>query len=153
MGARPLPIDKEGHEGRRIVVVEVLSTLLRWLSLIATAVVFLSFVMFALDETREGSETQVRKLADSSAEPDPSARGERYRERNHGAARELIDDGNDLLARPFAGLTETEGLWVQRIVSGLLSLLVYGLGVGLLANYIGRSRKPAVDPFSVSGRP
>ena len=153
MRANRVRIDKERHEGRRIVVVEVLSTLLRWASLIASAVVFLSFVMFALDETRKGSDAQVQKIEDSSNQPAPTARGERFRERNHSAARELIDDGNDVLVRPFASLTEDEGLWVQRIISGLLALLLYGLGVGLLANYIGRSRKPATDPFSFSGRP
>ena len=109
--------------------------LLRWISLGASALVILGFLLFALDQAQEGSDRQLARLENPAA-ADPGEQGERAREKEHGAAREVIDDANDFLLKPFAGIVDTDDAWVSRIVPGLIALLVYGLGLGMLANTI-----------------
>ena len=111
----------------------------------AAAIVALSFVFFAVDQLTEGSENQVRSVrgddgrARSDAlidSPDPAPRIERLRERQHSDVRELVDDGNDVLLSPFAGIVETENSWVARLVPGAIGLLLYGLLGLMLANVL-----------------
>src|SRR5215210_2976812 len=61
--------------------------------------------------------------------------GERQRERAHGPVREAIDDANDVLLDPFAGIVDSESPWVTRGVPSLLALAVFGFGLGMLANF------------------
>ena len=79
----------------------------------------------------------------------PSAAGERERERRHGQPREAIDDVNDVLLKPFAGISQNaDSRWVQRGVPSGLGLLVYGVLLGFLARYakgIGRVPRRAVS--------
>ena len=53
--------------------------------------------------------------------------------------REAIDDANDLLLQPFSGLVNSPSNWVMHGVPALLALLVYGLGLGLLANSLPKT--------------
>ena len=92
--------------------------------------------MFAADEMQRGSDAQRSRLAGEPGDPSPSAMAERDRERTHGPVREAVDDANDLLLAPFAGVTSSRNRWVQRGVPALLALLVYGAGLTLLANYL-----------------
>lgn len=114
--------------------------------MIASAIVLLSFAFFAVDQFSEGSENQVRALqgdgsrARSKAlvdQPSPTPAVERVRERVHSGAREAIDDGNDLLVAPFAGILDSDdNVWAKRLVPGALALLLYGLLGMLLANML-----------------
>ncbi|MDQ4040921.1 MAG: hypothetical protein M3141_04140, partial [Actinomycetota bacterium] len=53
---------------------------------------------------------------------------------DHTAAREAVDDVNDVLLMPFAGLAgDTRSSWARRAIPALAGLLVYGLGLAYLA--------------------
>ena len=67
---------------------------------------------------------------------------EKAREREHGKFREAIDDANDVLSKPFAWITEdSSSLWVQRGVTVVLGVVIFGLGGAWLANLIPKSRQ------------
>jgi hypothetical protein len=116
----------------------VLEGLLRTVSIVAGAIVLLSFAMFAIDETRDASEQSRAAIAglEATRSSDPSASEERARERAHSRAREAIDDADDVLVAPFAGLVDgADSSWVRRGVPTLLALVVYGFGLSFLARY------------------
>ena len=124
----------------------MLSYALRIASLFCIAALVASFGAFASDQAGEGSKQTVARLA--GANPDevakqpetvnidvasPSPRVERVREQRHGSMRERLDDVNDALTAPFAGLVSADSIWAQRIVAGLLALAVFGIGIGFLS--------------------
>jgi hypothetical protein len=122
------------------------AALVRILAVSATALVALGFVLFALDESEKGSREQVSKVDEALNAPDPSAVQEGVRERNRSELRELIDDSNDVLLKPFAWLADgSEGAWGRRLVPTALALLVYGLGGLLLANSLPKPRLARKD--------
>jgi hypothetical protein len=126
-----------------------MGSLIRFLAIAISVVVVLGFAMFALDETDKGSKAQQAKLErelGSTADPiAPTAPQEAVRERNHGAVREAIDDTNDVLLRPFVDLVDSKSAWVNHGVPTLLALLIYGLGLGLVANMLPKQRSHAGD--------
>ena len=122
-----------------------MASLLRLVAVIASAFIVLSFFAFVADETGQGSKDQEAKLGQELGEPAPSPTTERERERRHGAIREKIDDANDVLLAPFSGVVTSHSLWVQRIGTGLLALLAYGLGLTLLANFLPGRGQAAHD--------
>ena len=132
-----------------------MDTLVRTLAVVASVVVGLSFLLFAVDQLSEGSENQVRALDGASAgravsqrdldAPSPLPTVERVRERRHSAIREAIDDGNDVLVTPFTGLIDSKQIWVERMVPTVLALLLYGLGGMLLANVMPRRHHTVQD--------
>ena len=63
-----------------------------------------SFVMFALEKANASSTAQQNKIV-SIDRPDPTPQAERIRARKHTKVRELIDDANDVLTKPFDGIT------------------------------------------------
>jgi hypothetical protein len=117
-----------------------------WVSTLASLVILASFAMFAVDQARDGSKQQVAKLGGALEPPtnastnvnqaDPSARAERVRERKHGQVREVIDDADDVLVSPFAGIVSSKSIWAQRGVPSLIALLLFGFGLRLLASYL-----------------
>jgi hypothetical protein len=122
-----------------------MESLFRTIALVASLLVVAGFVAFALDETGKGSREQIEKLSEELGTPAPSAGVERVRERKHGPVRELVDDANDVLLAPFTGVVSSRDIWVQRIVPAVLALLVYGLGLALLAGYLPKQRRPVRD--------
>lgn len=128
--------------------------LLRLAAVTAAAFVAVSFLMFAVDQSEEGSTNQVRavdgegeRVASETAidRPAPGRDIERLRESRHSGAREMIDDVNDFLLAPFVGVIESSNVWVQRMVPGVLALLFYGLGGMLLANFLPRQSRRQAD--------
>lgn len=98
----------------------------------------LGWLLFALDETRSASAESAAVIAgdDAATRADPSPEQERARERIHSGVREAIDDANDVLLAPFAGVTSgSDDRWARRTVPALLALLVYGFGLGFLARF------------------
>ena len=114
----------------------MLEQFLRYLAIGLSLIVATGFVLFAVDDfDRASDSSRSRVLGDASA-ADPTAAGEREREQRHGDARELIDDANDVLLKPFATVSENaDSRWVRRGVPAGLGLLVYGVLLGFLARY------------------
>jgi hypothetical protein len=116
----------------------VLEGLLRTVSVVAGAIVLLSFALFAIDETRDFSKESQAAVAglDATRAAEPTAREERARERAHSKLRETIDDADDILVAPFAGIVSgSDSSWVRRGVPTLLALIVWGFGLSFLARY------------------
>ena len=122
-------------------MVTPMAALLRIVAIVACAIVAIGFFAFANDEATQGSSKQVQRIQQAMDDPAPSANEEQLRQRRHGKVRETIDDANDVLLKPFAGIVGSNDPWVTRIVPTVLALLVYGLGLTLLANLLPR-RKP-----------
>ena len=131
-----------------------MQTLVRLAAMCAAAFTALSFVLFAVDQSEEGSANQVRTVngfperteAEAGIDrPAPGRATERIREARHGDVRELIDDGNDVVVAPFAELVSSSNVWVERLVAGGLAALVFGLGGMLLANFVPQPRRKATD--------
>ena len=131
-----------------------MASLVRILAVIAASIVAVSFIFFAVDQMTEGSENQVRNLQDDGTkarsdvvidQPSPPARIERIREQSHSSARELIDDGNDVLVAPFAEIVKSNNPWVQRLVPLAIGLVLYGLLGMLLANALPSGRREVTD--------
>ncbi len=106
----------------------------------------IGFALFAIDETDKGSKAQQAKLdRELGTTVAPDAPQENRRERSNGALREAIDDANDVLLRPFAELVDSDNAWVNHGIPALLALLIYGLGLGLLANMLPKQRQHSGD--------
>jgi hypothetical protein len=115
----------------------MIASALRIASIAATAVLLLSFGLFAVDQSKASSEHTVAKLGGID-DPSPADGDERLREHEHGSAREYIDDANDVLVSPFADFVSSDNSWVERGVPMLLGLLLWGLGLRLLVGYLPR---------------
>jgi hypothetical protein len=130
-----------------------MGSLVRLLAIVASAIVALSLVLFAIDQSSEGSANQVRAIDDQTRvqtpeaveAPDPTPAAERVREQDHSKAREDIDDANDVLVKPFSSLARGHGVWPERLVPGVLALLLYGLGGLMLANWFPTKRPESKD--------
>jgi hypothetical protein len=129
-----------------------MGAILRLLAIVFSLVIAISFLLFAIDEMDRGSKTQQQALAQETGVPDPALaqvspapEEEAVRERQHSGPRELIDDANDLLLQPFSSLTDSDSNWVTRGVPTLLGLLIYGIGLGLLANLLPSRESHAGD--------
>jgi hypothetical protein len=129
-----------------------MGALIRLLAMALSAVVALSFILFAIDEIDRGSKVQQQALGEGTGnrvkiaiDPAPTAKQESLREQEHSKVREGIDDADDVLLQPFSGLIDSDSNWVTRGLPTLLGLLVYGLGLGLLANFMPRSKPASAD--------
>ncbi len=108
----------------------VVDGVLRLVAIVATLLVVAGFALFARDQMSHASHQQVTYLAH------PGPNQEHARESRHSSLRETVDDANDTLLKPFAGVTTAHNEWVRRGIPTLLALLVYGLGLGFLARYL-----------------
>lgn len=123
-----------------------MAQLIRIAAVVTSGIVILSFAMFANEQLSAGSKEQVAIVQQSSAQPAPSSTDEQIRERNHGSVHESIDDADDVLLAPFAGLvSKDDDVWAQRLVPGVLALLVYGVGLMLLANFLPKPSNATTD--------
>ena len=108
---------------------------LRIIAIVLSLIIATGFAMFALDEFNRASSAQRNELA-GYEKTDPEPAGERAREKRHSVAREYIDDANDILLKPFAGVVNSGSRWVQRGVPTLLGLLIYGFLLAYLARFM-----------------
>ena len=117
----------------------MLARLLRTVALLAALVVVVSWGAFVAGEARSASgatQAEIQGLT-AARTADPSPEQERARERAHSAPRELVDDADDVLLASFGGLADGSGSrWVRRTVPALLALLLYGLGLFVLARFL-----------------
>jgi hypothetical protein len=123
-----------------------MGSVIRFVAIAISAIVVLGFAMFAVDEIDKGSKTQQQKLAaELSSSIAPTADAEAVRERHHGTFREAVDDANDVLLAPFVDLIDSDSAWVNHGVPALLALLLYGVGLGFLANMLPKQRTHGSD--------
>jgi hypothetical protein len=129
-----------------------MGSVIRLMAIVMSGFVLLGFAFFATDELDRGSKTQQQALAhELGNEPDdlaPIARtsaDEHAREEAHSSFREAIDDVNDVLLGPFVDLIDSNDAWVSRGVPTILALLLYGVGLGFLANMLPKQRAHGGD--------
>ena len=130
-----------------------MGSVIRLTAIVTSIVVLLGFAFFAVHEMDKGSKTQQTAVGEGTgkpAQPDvvaiaPTPAEENAREQQNSAAREVIDDVNDVLVAPFKDLTDSDSAWVNRGVPALLALLLYGVGLGFLANAFPKERKHSDD--------
>ena len=129
-----------------------MGAILRLLAILATLMIAASFLFFAVDEMDRGSKTQRQAVGEGTGVPEPelaqvapAPEEEAIREEKHTSVREVIDDGNDLLLQPFSTIANSNSNWITRGVPTLLGLLIYGIGLGLLANLLPGRQSHAGD--------
>src|SRR5436190_897037 len=121
------------------IQVAMLERILHTMAVVASTIVFVSWGMFAIDETRAASQQSQAEILGRKATHivDPTPDQERAREKLHSSVREYVDDANDMLLSPFASIGSASASgWVRRSVPMLIALLVYGFGLGYLARLI-----------------
>jgi hypothetical protein len=129
-----------------------MGSVIRLAAIVMSGIVLLGFTFFAVDELDRGSKHQQRELASElGSDPDelnviaPAPQDEAAREAAHSDLRELVDDANDVLLGPFADLVDSDDTWVEHGVPTLLALLLYGVGLGFVANMLPRQRSRGGD--------
>ena len=128
-----------------------MGSLVHLIAVVSSALVLLGFAFFAVDELDRGSQNQQNALESELkgvADPAPvapSSDQESAREQANGLIREFVDDANDVLLGPFSGLVDSKDRWVTHGVPAILALLLYGLGLGMLANMLPKEREHAAD--------
>lgn len=119
---------------------------LRYVAVLTSAIIVASFGLFAIEQTRAASAKtrgQIAAQEVNGRDPQAAAGVERLRQSRHTKGRELIDDANDVLTRPFAQfVTVDQNIWARRSLPALLALLVYGVGFSFLARYAKGSSRP-----------
>jgi hypothetical protein len=129
-----------------------MGSFVRLVAILTSAIVVLGFAYFATDELGRGSQNQQNKLdkevTGAHADPTPiapTADQESERERVNGPFREAIDDANDVLLGPFTGIIDSNDRWVTHGMPAMMALLLYGLGLGTLANMLPKERETGGD--------
>jgi len=115
-------------------VVYSLTRLVRLASLVVCAIVFVSFLIFAANQTKTASTHQQEVVAGNvlvgrpnpvKPQPKPSA------------IHKAIDEAANTFTSPFSGITAgASSQWVVQGGDFLLTLLIYGFGIGYLARVI-----------------
>jgi hypothetical protein len=108
--------------------------LLRVVSMIACLIVLASFAIFVVDQSTNASGQQQEEVAQSGGQTThPTAAAGSHPSGLHKA----IDEAANQITSPFAGIvSSTSSEWGSQIVRLLLSLIVYGLGVGYLVRVV-----------------
>jgi len=127
-----------------------MGSLIRFIAIAISAVVLLGFALFAVNEMDKGSQAQQDKVEqelghDPNDLINPSQRDEAFREAHQGKFHEAVDDVNDVLLAPFVDLIDSDSAWVNHAVPTVLALLIYGFGLGLLANMMPKQRAHGGD--------
>src|SRR3954453_2386266 len=127
-----------------------MGSLIRFVAIAISVVVLLGFAMFAANEADKGSQTQQDKVERELGHPPndliaPNGRDEAYREAHQGKFHEAVDDVDDVLLRPFVDLVDSDSAWVNHGIPTLLALLIYGFGLGMLANALPKQRQHGGD--------
>jgi hypothetical protein len=129
-----------------------MGSIIRLAAILTSGFVLVGFAFFATDELDRGSKTQQKALTNelegSSSDTisiAPTPAGETAREAAHDDVREVVDDVNDVLLGPFVDLVDSDDVWVDRGVPTMLALLLYGVGLGFLANMLPKQRSRGGD--------
>jgi hypothetical protein len=126
----------------------VIAATLRWAAIIACAIVALSFLYFAVDQTSNASKASVAEInqntnvkpENATKLPNPPHAIEELRDQENSKFHEWVDEADDVLLSPFTGITNSNAIWVRRLVPLALALLIYGVGGLYLARSAGLRR-------------
>jgi hypothetical protein len=129
--------------------VNTIASALRIAAIAAVIFIFAGLLGFLTDEVRNTSEvqrtrivlpgqTQQQTVTIDVTQPDPPAAIERVREEEHTGAREVIDDVGDVLMSPFSWIIEGSEPWVRRLLYSALGLILYGLVLLVVADWLRR---------------
>jgi hypothetical protein len=107
-------------------------------SMLASTIVIASFALFALNQTSSASAHQQQSLGGAVAATEPGAAAPRAAASpRKSPVHQAIDDASEWLTSPFAGLTSgSHSEWTIRSVGLLLSLVLYGFGLGFVARVL-----------------
>lgn len=99
-------------------------------------VVAASFTLFAVEELNTAShQSRVGVRSTPETAGAASVRAPALDGEATSGARRALDDANDALLAPFAGLTDFDSAWATRGLPAVLGLLLYGFGLGYLARF------------------
>jgi hypothetical protein len=114
-------------------VLSTIAGLLRVASAVICLIVIASFAIFAVEEAKGASAHQQQEL-----NGEPSGSGSPGTPSSHeGAVHKAIDEASAELTSPFSSITSgSSSQWVIRGVGLLLTLIVYGFGLGYLARVL-----------------
>jgi hypothetical protein len=128
---------------------DVLSRLVRLESIVAVVFIVAGLIGLLTDEVRDTSKVQATRIVDPGTgqavtttidieTPDPGPAIEKVREAEHTGGREAIDDVGDVLLGPFTPLIEGSDGAVRRLLYSALGLILYGLFLQVLADFMRR---------------
>lgn len=107
---------------------------LRFASLVVCLIVIASFAIFVVDESKSASSRQTQEITGG---PSATASTGAHGSSGESGVHKAIDEASEELTSPFAGLVSgSSSEWVVRGVKLLLTLAVYGFGVGFLARMV-----------------
>ena len=110
----------------------VLAKLIRLASVVICLIVIVSFILFAVNQTKSASGQQREALGESSAtvHNGNSPTGKKS------SVHKTIDEASSKLTAPFSGIVTNSSEWAKRSVELVLALLVYGFGLGYIARVL-----------------
>jgi hypothetical protein len=116
-------------------VLSAIAKLIRLASLLICLIVIASFVVFAANQTKSASNEQ-REVLNGTGSSEPSSSPHAKRPHKN-AFHKALDEASDELTSPFSGIfTGSHSEWGTRGGELILSLLVYGFGLGYIARVI-----------------
>jgi hypothetical protein len=119
LDARPADIGKVIH---RVLVL---------IACLTSALIAVSFALFARDQLAGASQHQVAEIATSQ----PTTPGVIPQGAHHGQPRAFIDGAASDLTSPFKSIVVSDNQWVTHGIPTILALLAYGVGIGFVARY------------------
>ena len=121
-------------------MLSAIAGLLRLASVLICLIVLASFAVFAVDQTKGASAHQQEVINGSAPATSTTtgASGSHQSPAPHeGGLHEALDEASSNLTSPFSAITSgSSSQWVIRGVNVLLTLIVYGFGLGFLARVL-----------------
>jgi hypothetical protein len=132
------------------------SSLIRFVSIILTAVVVLSFGLFVWDELGSASKGQAA-LTTPNGQPVAEVRDTHGRDTasENGTFRIKLDSVNDAITSPGEAIgrkTSNGQPWVMRFMAFIFGILVFLIGLRFLATWIGMSGPAPGSTAPTQGR-
>jgi hypothetical protein len=119
----------------------VIQALLRYTSIIVSAIVVLSFAMFATDQSKSSSEKEVAKVGSETSNQISQQAPAPQPVKKVGQPRKAIDDADKQILKPFEGVVSSSGNeWAKKGVPSLLALVVFGFLLNLLGGYLPKPK-------------
>jgi hypothetical protein len=115
-------------------VVAALTRTLRLVSIVICMIVAVSFAIFAIQQTKTASGQQTETVNNSNpalahTEPPPATT-------KKGAVHRVIDEASEAVTSPFSGIVSSGSEWAVEGVKLVLTLVIYGFGLGYVARVI-----------------